>query len=75
MSIQVAGWDLRRKLTSRGANLLANILLSPGLSDLTGSYRLFRKEVLLDLMHTVKGKAYVFQMEVKVQYKLSYCNI
>lgn len=35
----VYGWDLRRKLTSRGANVLAHTLLWPRVSDLTGSFR------------------------------------
>lgn len=35
----VHGWDLRRKLTSRVANFLAQVLLNPGASDLTGSFR------------------------------------
>merc|ERR1712179_659950 len=34
----VFGWDLRRKAVSRGANLLTQILLRPGVSDLTGSF-------------------------------------
>jgi dolichol-phosphate mannosyltransferase len=33
----VAGWDFRRKLMSKGANFLADFLLRPGVSDLTGS--------------------------------------
>lgn len=57
-------------LTSRGANLIANILLSPDVSDLTGSYRLYKKPVLEDLMQSVKGRTYVFQMEVIVRAKL-----
>jgi dolichol-phosphate mannosyltransferase len=65
----VAGWDMRRVLTSRGANLLANILLNPGVSDLTGSFRLYKRAVLEDLMRSVKGKTYVFQMEVIVRAK------
>ncbi len=32
----VAGWDVKRVLMSRGANLLANLLLNTGVSDLTG---------------------------------------
>lgn len=63
--LQVAGWDFKRVLTSRGANLLATLLLNPSVSDLTGSYRLYKKEVLTDLMQSVKGRAYVFQMEVR----------
>lgn len=35
----VHGWDLRRKLVSRGANYLADTVLNPGVSDLTGSFR------------------------------------
>lgn len=65
----VAGWDTRRIITSRGANLLANILLNPGVSDLTGSFRLYKTEVLQKLIQKVKGKTYVFQMEVIVRAK------
>ncbi len=35
----VYGWDLRRKLTSRVANFIASVLLQPGITDLTGSFR------------------------------------
>jgi hypothetical protein len=35
----VHGWDLRRKLVSRGANFLAATVLNPGVSDVTGSFR------------------------------------
>jgi dolichol-phosphate mannosyltransferase len=63
----IAGWDTKRVITSRGANLLANLLLNPGVSDLTGSYRLYKREVLEDVMKSVKGRTYVFQMEVIVR--------
>jgi len=35
----IYGWDFKRKLISRGANFLTQILLRPGVSDLTGSFR------------------------------------
>jgi dolichol-phosphate mannosyltransferase len=35
----VYGWNLKRKLVSRGANLLATFVLGPGTSDVTGSFR------------------------------------
>lgn len=35
----VYGWDLKRKLVSRGANYLADTVLRAGVSDLTGSFR------------------------------------
>jgi dolichol-phosphate mannosyltransferase len=52
-----------------GANLIANLLLNPHVSDLTGSFRLYKRHVLEDLMNSVKGKTYVFQMEVIVRAK------
>ena len=67
LTLGVAGWDIKRVITSRGANLLANLLLNPGISDLTGSFRLYKKDVLEGLMKQVKGKTYVFQMEVIVR--------
>ena len=65
----VSGWDTRRKLTSRVANYLAHVLLNPGVSDLTGSYRLYRKETMLTIVNKVKSKGYVFQMETMVRCK------
>ena len=35
----VYGWDFKRKLISRGANFLTQIMLRPSISDLTGSFR------------------------------------
>eukprot|EP01039_Chlorochromonas_danica_P002181 gene2181-2380_t len=66
----VAGWDLKRVLVSRGAGILASVLLQPGnITDFTGSYRLFKRSVLEALIPQVKGRAYVFQMEVIVRAK------
>ena len=62
----VQGWDLKRKLISRGANFLAHTLLAPRASDLTGSFRLYKKAVLAAIMPDVKSRGYVFQMEVIV---------
>jgi len=63
----VFGWDLKRKVVSRGANLLTQILLRPGVSDLTGSFRLYKKEVLEKLVNSCVSKGYVFQMEMVVR--------
>ena len=59
-----------RKLTSRVANYIADTLLNPSVSDLTGSFRLYKKEVLKDLVPRLKSRGYVFQMEaiVRAQY-------
>ncbi|XP_073436711.1 dolichol-phosphate mannosyltransferase subunit 1 isoform X3 [Dendrobates tinctorius] len=63
----VYGWDLKRKLISRGANFLSQVLLRPGASDLTGSFRLYKKEVLQKLVNHCVSKGYVFQMEMIVR--------
>ncbi len=60
----VYGWDLKRKLVSRGANLFADTLLWPGVSDLTGSFRLYKKEVLQKVIKSTESKGYSFQMEI-----------
>ena len=58
----VYGWDLKRKTVSRGANLITQILLRPGVSDLTGSFRLYKKDVLQTLVNSCVSKGYVFQV-------------
>ncbi|KAF3628707.1 Dolichol-phosphate mannosyltransferase subunit 1 [Capsicum annuum] len=63
----VHGWNLMRKLTSRGANVLAQTLLWPGVSDLTGSFRLYQKSALEDIISSCVSKGYVFQMEMIVR--------
>ncbi|KAL4216448.1 dolichol-P-mannose synthesis [Mactra antiquata] len=63
----VFGWDLKRKVISRGANFLTQILLRPGASDLTGSFRLYRKDVLEKMVNACVSKGYVFQMEMIIR--------
>ena len=60
----VYGWDLYRKLTSRVANYLADTLLNPHLTDLTGS---FRYKVFLFLK---KNKLKLFQQAILTQCRL-----
>jgi dolichol-phosphate mannosyltransferase len=62
----VAGWDLKRKLVSKGANILADFLLNPGVSDLTGSFRLYERRALENVLPKVTCKGYAFQMEIVV---------
>jgi dolichol-phosphate mannosyltransferase len=62
----VYGWDLKRKFVSKGANIFADTLLRPGVSDLTGSFRLYKKDVLQKVIVKVQSKGYVFQMELMV---------
>lgn len=63
----VYGWNFKRKLISRGANFLSQFLLRPKASDLTGSFRLYKKDVLAKLISVCESKGYVFQMEMIVR--------
>jgi dolichol-phosphate mannosyltransferase len=63
----VAGWDTFRKLTSRTANFLADFLLNPGVSDLTGSFRLYERKAIEQVLPKVESKGYAFQMEIVVR--------
>merc|ERR1712179_384264 len=63
----VYGWDLKRKIISRTANYITQLLLRPGASDLTGSFRLYKKPVLEQLVKSCESKGYVFQMELIIR--------
>ncbi|KAG0144797.1 hypothetical protein CROQUDRAFT_659472 [Cronartium quercuum f. sp. fusiforme G11] len=71
----VHGWDLKRKLVSRGANLLTSLVLAPGVTDVTGSFRLYRTSILRSLMAETKSRGYVFQMEIIVRARAMGCSI
>jgi len=43
------------------------VLLRPGASDLTGSFRLYKKSVLEKLVASCQSKGYVFQMEMIIR--------
>ena len=57
----VYGWDLKRKLVSKGANLFADTALRPGVCDLTGSFRLYKRAVLESAIAQAETKGYTFQ--------------
>ena len=63
----VYGWNSLRKLISRSATLFADLLLNPGISDLTGSFRLYKKEAFNELIKEVKNDGYAFQMEIIIR--------
>lgn len=40
--------------------------MNPGVSDLTGSFRLYQREAFEQLVRRTRSKGYVFQMEIIV---------
>ncbi|CAD8098146.1 unnamed protein product [Paramecium sonneborni] len=63
----VMNWGFDRKLTSRGANFLASTMLGVKCSDLTGSFRLYKREVLEKVIKDVVSRGYAFQMEIIIR--------
>lgn len=66
----VVGWSLMRKVTSTIANTLASWLLdlpSNSSPDLTGSFRLFKREIFCQLISESITNGYTFQMECLVR--------
>jgi len=61
----IEGWSADRLLLSRGGNLYARMTLGMPFKDLTGGFKLFRREVLerIDLS-AVKSVGYAFQIEL-----------
>ncbi|EJW04727.1 hypothetical protein EDEG_01070 [Edhazardia aedis USNM 41457] len=57
-------WSLKRKIISRGANNLAQIMLNLKSSDVTGSFRLYKANVFRDLVKNVKSTGFSYQMEM-----------
>jgi dolichol-phosphate mannosyltransferase len=50
----VCGWSIGRRFTSTGANVFASTVVGKASSDMTGSFRLYRKSVLLKILPNVK---------------------
>lgn len=65
----VYGWNWKRKFTSKCANYLADTLLNPGVSDLTGSFRLYKRQVFEKIIKHPLPKGYAFQMAIAVRAK------
>jgi dolichol-phosphate mannosyltransferase len=61
----VRDWGLVRRMVSRGGGLYARLILRVDIRDLTGGFKVIRREVLeaIDL-DTVRADGYVFQIEV-----------
>jgi dolichol-phosphate mannosyltransferase len=55
--------------------LFADTVLRPGVGDLTGSFRLYKKQVLQKVVESTESKGYTFQMEMMVRAKTMGCTV
>lgn len=59
------GWDFKRRLLSRGANLYTRFVLWSGVRDNTAGFRCFRTDALRELdLAAVSAQGYAFQIEM-----------
>lgn len=62
---RIVGWNVRRHLTSRTANLFSRLVLRLKTRDVTAGFRCYRREVLQSIQfETVKSNGYAFQEEL-----------
>ena len=62
---KTVNWPLSRQVLSRGGNVYASMALGAGLSDITGGYRAYRRDVLEGIdLDAVDSAGYVFQVDL-----------
>lgn len=62
---KTVNWPASRQILSRGGNVYASVALGAGLSDITGGYRAYRREVLEGIdLDAVDSAGYVFQVDL-----------
>jgi dolichol-phosphate mannosyltransferase len=62
------GWDIRRKLLSKTANKISQILLKSSISDMTSGFRCYSKDSLLKIKYSdTNSDGYSFQIEMTLR--------
>jgi len=62
---EVVNWPSHREWLSRGGNIYSRLALGVPIRDITGGYRVFRRQVLEDLdIATVSSQGYCFQVDM-----------
>lgn len=62
---RIENWSFVRRIISKGANLVARILLGLDVEDVTAGYRAYRRETLEGIdLNSIKSNGYAFQAEM-----------
>ncbi len=62
---RVVNWPWHRQMLSRGGNLYSRLALGVPISDITGGFRVYRREVLEELhLDSVASQGYCFQVDM-----------
>ena len=63
--VSVVNWPIRRLMLSYGANIYTRIVTGLELTDCTGGFKCFRREVLASIdLDSIKSDGYSFQIEM-----------
>ncbi|KMY67554.1 dolichyl-phosphate beta-D-mannosyltransferase [Desulfocarbo indianensis] len=66
----VKNWGLGRRILSRGGSLYARLILGLPISDVTGGFKCWPREVLEDLdLDSIRSNGYAFQAEMSYRAK------
>ncbi|MBN1461830.1 MAG: polyprenol monophosphomannose synthase [Armatimonadetes bacterium] len=70
------GWNLRRRLLSRGGNAYVRLVLGTNIRDMTAGFRMWRRKALeaVDLA-AVRTRGYGFQIEMAVRAQVAGCRV
>lgn len=61
----IHGWPVRRHVMSRGVNLAARLLLGLGVTDCSGSFRVYRTSILKEVdLATIESRGFAFFEEI-----------
>jgi dolichol-phosphate mannosyltransferase len=70
------GWDFRRRMLSRGANLYARTVLGTRIRDMTAGYRCYQVAALAKLdLGAVSAQGYAFQIEMAFRMVRAGCRV
>lgn len=59
----VEGWDLKRTIISKSANFIGRFFLRIPNTDITGSFRLYSRELFQNILKFTKANGFSFQLE------------
>lgn len=67
---RVVGWNLRRRLISRFANLVAGVTVGTKLHDCTSGFRCYSQRYIKEVLPTLHSQTYEIQIETVKQARL-----
>jgi dolichol-phosphate mannosyltransferase len=75
LGMEVCLLGLEKEVGFERGEFVADTVLRPGVSDLTGSFRLYKRAVLQKVIENTESKGYTLQMEIMVRAKAMGCTV